>query len=167
MQSHMFILALLFFHIYSTSENIAVYIWDQLKVSLGSSAGLLYEVSLHETENNTFIYRGEWSMYYSSYSLVRILICYYAWLFKLVKSSKNYYNETSAMLLLLWYNHTSIKKSWQKPTLKHYSFLKPLSVLLTVMSVSTAVIRVSHQGCQQPVLWLMVSWQTALHTHHQ
>ena len=45
--------------IYSTSENIAIFIWEQLQQALGEkAAGLLYEVSLDETENNTFTYRG-------------------------------------------------------------------------------------------------------------
>jgi len=39
-----------------TAENIAFVIWGWLKPSLG---GLLYEVKLHETENNVAIYRGE------------------------------------------------------------------------------------------------------------
>ena len=43
----------------STSENLAVFIWDQMKISLGPISDLLHEVCLHETENNTFIYRGE------------------------------------------------------------------------------------------------------------
>ncbi|MFW0777028.1 MAG: 6-carboxytetrahydropterin synthase [Rickettsiales bacterium] len=39
-----------------TAENIAYVIWHWLKPTLGE---LLYEVKLHETENNVAIYRGE------------------------------------------------------------------------------------------------------------
>lgn len=39
-----------------TVENIAVVIWRWLKPDLGN---LLYEVRLHETENNVAVYRGE------------------------------------------------------------------------------------------------------------
>lgn len=39
-----------------TAENIAYVIWQWLTPSLGE---LLYEVRLHETENNVAIYRGE------------------------------------------------------------------------------------------------------------
>ncbi|RKP19049.1 PTPS-domain-containing protein [Rozella allomycis CSF55] len=40
----------------STAENIAIFIWNELKPHFGD---LLYEVKLKETENNTAIYRGE------------------------------------------------------------------------------------------------------------
>jgi 6-pyruvoyltetrahydropterin/6-carboxytetrahydropterin synthase len=40
----------------STTENVAVFIWEQLAARLGD---LLYEVRLHETENNMVIYRGQ------------------------------------------------------------------------------------------------------------
>jgi 6-pyruvoyltetrahydropterin/6-carboxytetrahydropterin synthase len=40
----------------STAENIAVVIWGWLKPVLGD---LLYEVKLHETENNVAVYRGD------------------------------------------------------------------------------------------------------------
>ena len=30
-----------------------------MKVTLGEKAGLLYEVAIDETDNNTFAYRGE------------------------------------------------------------------------------------------------------------
>merc|ERR1711934_239660 len=42
----------------STAENIAVYIWKQLKDTLRCPE-LLYEVKLEETENNSVLYRGE------------------------------------------------------------------------------------------------------------
>ncbi|XP_077994915.1 6-pyruvoyl tetrahydrobiopterin synthase-like [Glandiceps talaboti] len=41
----------------STVENIAVYIWDQMKTVLPE--GLLYEVKVHETDKNVAYYRGE------------------------------------------------------------------------------------------------------------
>lgn len=40
-----------------TVENMAVVIWQMLEKKLAS--GLLFEVRLHETENNVAIYRGE------------------------------------------------------------------------------------------------------------
>ncbi|XP_002735873.2 6-pyruvoyl tetrahydrobiopterin synthase-like [Saccoglossus kowalevskii] len=41
----------------STAENIAIFIWDQLKNCLPE--GLLYEVKVHETDKNVAFYRGE------------------------------------------------------------------------------------------------------------
>ena len=43
----------------STTENVSIFIWDKLKYALGAKSDLLYEVCVHETENNVFIYRGE------------------------------------------------------------------------------------------------------------
>ena len=43
----------------STTENVAVFIWEQLAEALGDKRGLLYEVCVHETDSNTFLYRGE------------------------------------------------------------------------------------------------------------
>ncbi|MCX8105579.1 MAG: 6-carboxytetrahydropterin synthase [Ignavibacterium album] len=43
--------------IISTSENICIAIWNQLKDKIPS--GRLYSVKLYETENNYFEYRGE------------------------------------------------------------------------------------------------------------
>lgn len=40
-----------------TAENIAVVCWKLLEKQL--LAGLLFEIKLHETENNVVIYRGE------------------------------------------------------------------------------------------------------------
>ncbi|EKD42719.1 MAG: hypothetical protein ACD_73C00042G0002 [uncultured bacterium] len=40
-----------------TAENMAIVFWDWLAKEI--PAGLLYEVKLHETENNVAIYRGE------------------------------------------------------------------------------------------------------------
>ncbi|CAG8541563.1 12776_t:CDS:2 [Rhizophagus irregularis] len=45
----------------STSENLAVFIWYNIKdyLSEKSHEGKLYEVKLYETEKNVVIYRGE------------------------------------------------------------------------------------------------------------
>jgi 6-pyruvoyltetrahydropterin/6-carboxytetrahydropterin synthase len=40
----------------STAENIAVFIWRQLKPVLGD---LLYKITLDETMNNSVTYKGE------------------------------------------------------------------------------------------------------------
>ena len=42
----------------STSENLAVFIWQRLRTALPQPS-LLYEVRLHETDKNVFVYRGE------------------------------------------------------------------------------------------------------------
>lgn len=42
----------------STTENVAIYIWDQLK-SIMERPELLYEVKIYETENNIVTYKGE------------------------------------------------------------------------------------------------------------
>ena len=47
----------IFQEIVPTAENMAVVFWRLLAQELPS--GLLYEVRLHETENNVAIYRGE------------------------------------------------------------------------------------------------------------
>ncbi|XP_020797679.1 6-pyruvoyl tetrahydrobiopterin synthase [Boleophthalmus pectinirostris] len=41
----------------STTENLAVYIWDHMVKELPE--GLLYEVKIHETDKNIVVYRGE------------------------------------------------------------------------------------------------------------
>ncbi|XP_053197733.1 6-pyruvoyl tetrahydrobiopterin synthase [Scomber japonicus] len=41
----------------STTENVAVYIWDNMVKALPS--GLLYEIKIYETDNNIVVYRGE------------------------------------------------------------------------------------------------------------
>ncbi|KAI9096912.1 hypothetical protein DFS34DRAFT_127775 [Phlyctochytrium arcticum] len=41
----------------STAENIAVYIWETMSKALPT--GDMYEVKLHETDNNVVVYRGE------------------------------------------------------------------------------------------------------------
>lgn len=41
----------------STAENIAVFIWDSIKLHLDNPE-LLYEVKIYETENNIVVYRG-------------------------------------------------------------------------------------------------------------
>ena len=45
--------------VFSTTENLAVFIFNQLREFLGEKGPLLYEVTVHETDNNTFSYRGE------------------------------------------------------------------------------------------------------------
>ena len=47
------------FSYHSTTENVTIFIWDQLKEALKDKADLLYEVCVHETDNNVFAYRGE------------------------------------------------------------------------------------------------------------
>ncbi|ELU01313.1 hypothetical protein CAPTEDRAFT_142762, partial [Capitella teleta] len=42
----------------STTENVAVFIWDNMKERLPEPS-LLYEIKLHETDNNIVVYRGE------------------------------------------------------------------------------------------------------------
>nr|XP_039264713.1 6-pyruvoyl tetrahydrobiopterin synthase-like [Styela clava] len=41
----------------STAENIAIYIWDEMKKRI--KEGLLYEVRIRETDNNVAYYKGE------------------------------------------------------------------------------------------------------------
>ncbi|XP_069012328.1 6-pyruvoyl tetrahydrobiopterin synthase [Embiotoca jacksoni] len=41
----------------STTENLAVYIWDGMVKSLPPN--MLYEIKIHETDNNIIVYRGE------------------------------------------------------------------------------------------------------------
>nr|CAG4635168.1 EOG090X0HIM [Alona affinis] len=47
-----------FKHRVSTTENVAVFIWDSLAAVMPVPA-LLYEVQVHETDKNVMIYRGE------------------------------------------------------------------------------------------------------------
>lgn len=42
----------------STTENVAVYIWNNIKARLPKPE-LLYEIKVHETGKNTVFYRGE------------------------------------------------------------------------------------------------------------
>lgn len=42
----------------STTENIAMFVWDELKRHL-SNPSILYEVKIWETEKNIVVYRGE------------------------------------------------------------------------------------------------------------
>ncbi|XP_050524264.1 6-pyruvoyl tetrahydrobiopterin synthase [Daktulosphaira vitifoliae] len=44
--------------IVSTTENVAVYIWNNLK-KIMNNHDLLYEIKLYETEKNIVIYKGE------------------------------------------------------------------------------------------------------------
>lgn len=41
----------------STTENVTKYIWNEMDKVLPS--GILYEVKVSSTDNNTFVYRGE------------------------------------------------------------------------------------------------------------
>lgn len=41
----------------STTENVAVFIWDNLQQLLPQ--GLLHKVEVHETEQNVVVYKGE------------------------------------------------------------------------------------------------------------
>ncbi|XP_057366600.1 6-pyruvoyl tetrahydrobiopterin synthase-like [Daphnia carinata] len=47
-----------FHHLVSTTENLAVFIWDSLSANMANPS-LLYEVKIFETEKNIMIYRGE------------------------------------------------------------------------------------------------------------
>lgn len=47
-----------FANVVSTTENVAVFIWDALSVQL-SNPNLLHEVKVYETEKNIMVYRGE------------------------------------------------------------------------------------------------------------
>ncbi|XP_041829235.1 6-pyruvoyl tetrahydrobiopterin synthase [Melanotaenia boesemani] len=46
-----------FSSVVSTTENVAVYIWDNMVKIL--PANLLYEIRIHETDKNIVVYRGE------------------------------------------------------------------------------------------------------------
>ncbi|XP_038591383.1 6-pyruvoyl tetrahydrobiopterin synthase [Micropterus salmoides] len=46
-----------FANVVSTTENVAVYIWDNMVKLLPPN--LLYEIKIHETEKNIVVYRGE------------------------------------------------------------------------------------------------------------
>uniref|UniRef100_A0A452G1Y0 6-pyruvoyl tetrahydrobiopterin synthase n=1 Tax=Capra hircus TaxID=9925 RepID=A0A452G1Y0_CAPHI len=46
-----------FADIVSTTENVAVYIWENLQKFL--PVGVLYKVKVYETDNNIVVYKGE------------------------------------------------------------------------------------------------------------
>ncbi|NXI21085.1 PTPS synthase, partial [Sterrhoptilus dennistouni] len=46
-----------FSDVVSTTENVAVFIWDNLQRLLPQ--GILYKVEVHETEQNVVVYKGE------------------------------------------------------------------------------------------------------------
>ncbi|XP_068161660.1 6-pyruvoyl tetrahydrobiopterin synthase [Antennarius striatus] len=46
-----------FANVVSTTENVAVYIWDNMVAALPPN--LLYEIKVHETDKNIVVYRGE------------------------------------------------------------------------------------------------------------
>ena len=43
----------------STVENIAVFVWESLEADVRLPEGLLYEVKVHETDNQYACYKGE------------------------------------------------------------------------------------------------------------
>lgn len=47
-----------FINVVSTTENVAIFIWNNLK-SLMSDPSLLYEVKIFETDKNVVTYKGE------------------------------------------------------------------------------------------------------------
>lgn len=47
-----------FKNVVSTTENLAIYIYNEMKKEL-PNPDLLYEVKIHETDNNIVYYRGE------------------------------------------------------------------------------------------------------------
>ena len=47
-----------FENVVSTTENVAIYVFDEIKKLLPTPE-LLYEVKIYETDNNIVIYRGE------------------------------------------------------------------------------------------------------------
>ncbi|XP_070783198.1 6-pyruvoyl tetrahydrobiopterin synthase [Enoplosus armatus] len=46
-----------FANVVSTTENVAVYIWDNMVKALPPN--LLYEIKIHESDKNIVVYRGE------------------------------------------------------------------------------------------------------------
>ena len=46
-------------NLYSTAENVAVFIWQEILRLLPSNGVALYEVRVRETDKNMAIYRGE------------------------------------------------------------------------------------------------------------
>ncbi|XP_063995220.1 6-pyruvoyl tetrahydrobiopterin synthase [Diachasmimorpha longicaudata] len=47
-----------FANVISTTENVAVYVFDQLRTIMPNPS-LLYEVKIYETDKNIIVYRGE------------------------------------------------------------------------------------------------------------
>lgn len=47
-----------FKNVVSTTENVAIYIFNEMKKEMANPE-LLYEVKIFETENNIVVYRGE------------------------------------------------------------------------------------------------------------
>jgi 6-pyruvoyltetrahydropterin/6-carboxytetrahydropterin synthase len=43
----------------STTENLSVYVWHELKKELRGGSVELYEIRIHETKNNVAVYRGD------------------------------------------------------------------------------------------------------------
>ncbi|XP_076178586.1 6-pyruvoyl tetrahydrobiopterin synthase purple [Ptiloglossa arizonensis] len=47
-----------FKNVISTTENVAIYIFNELK-KIMTNSDILYEVKIHETDKNIVVYRGE------------------------------------------------------------------------------------------------------------
>jgi len=58
----------------STTENVAIYIFEELKKHM-SNPELLYEVKVHETDKNVMCFRGEYVWWKCIFSLIRSLNC--------------------------------------------------------------------------------------------
>lgn len=57
MKFYLFVFSSFFLFFYSTTENVAVYIWENLQKFI--PVGLLYKVKVYETDNNIVVYKGE------------------------------------------------------------------------------------------------------------
>lgn len=67
----------------STTEHVAVFVWDGLKAQL-PNPDILYEVKIYETEKNIIRFRGE----YTSWKYYCIMLCplqIYNWGEKIIK----------------------------------------------------------------------------------
>ena len=49
------------FLVFSTTENVAVFIWESIAPMLKTAQ--LHEVKVHETEKNIVVFRGEYSWF--------------------------------------------------------------------------------------------------------
>lgn len=65
---------------HSTTENLAVFIWNELQKHL--PANLLFEVKIHETEKNVVYYRGDfqWCPFFTSCHYCFNHSTYYVWI---------------------------------------------------------------------------------------
>lgn len=78
---------------HSTTENLAVFIWNELQKHL--PANLLFEVKIHETEKNVVYYRGDfqWCLFFTSCHYCFNHSTYYVWICTCVLT------DTSAFIL--------------------------------------------------------------------